>query len=502
MTPERIHPTGTPLPLHSSSSTRTVEQQATHGVSHGELIRRAGQAAARWLRALRPDAKTIWIACGPGNNGADGYACASELQQALQPWGGQVSCTPPLHCSDKMDSLSKVFIDAAQEAGVTWSATPTSATDIAVDALFGLGQQHHRPIASPWLDYLTHLCQAPDYFAIDLPTGLDADTGQWQEVCRPKSLTQKRHTLSLLTLKPGLWTHQGRDAAGDIWYAPLIDQPINVAPDFYLHREPAIEGSSVQLLPHSSHKGTRGHVWVVGGAPGMTGATILAGTAAFQAGAGKVQLFVLNEEAVSAISAMHPRLMTQDIGQMASALGRNRECQPQVLVCGCGAGDRIESWLPLILHMSCTLILDADALNAVSKSETLQATLKHRVNRGWQTILTPHPAEAARLLNTSTSKIQDHRMLAAEQIASLTGAYVVLKGSGTVVASPYTNETSTINPTGDASLAVAGTGDELAGWLGGQIAQHSSGSQHQSLHRLICKAVWQHGTGLASTAFR
>ena len=501
MTLLRIAPTGSVLPLHTTQSTRSVELNCLSNFSHGELIALAGRSAARWIRSIRPHAKNIWIACGPGNNGADGYACAAELQTALQPWGGQVTCTPPLHTDPLDDSVRTSFINAASKSGVLWAQSPLESTDLVVDAIFGLGQRLDRPIESPWLEYLNHLNRANELFAIDLPTGLDADTGCLHSQIEWSS-RQKRYTLSLLTLKPGLWTHMGRDAAGEIWWDDLgFDLMNTTKPDFFLHREQSFALPTLQF-PHSSHKGTRGKVWVVGGATGMVGAAVLASNSALLSGAGKVQLFTLQDSAAEAISASHPKIMVRGISEYRSSLGEQKENAPQVVVCGCGAGKHIEYWLPELMHLPSVLVLDADAIHAISTDSALQVLLSNRYKRGLFTILTPHPAEAAKLLDLGVRSLQQNRMLAAQKIADRTGAFVVLKGSGTVVASPYPEHTSRINPTGDARLAVAGSGDHLAGWLGGVIAQHNQKQNPQLIHELICKAVWQHGAGLAGTTFR
>ena len=409
-------------------------------------------------------------------------------------------CTPPLPTDPLDDSARTSFIKAASMSGVVWSQSPLEDTDLVVDAIFGLGQRLDRPIESPWLEYLRHLNRANECFAIDLPTGLEADTGclhpqiEW-------SSRQKRYTLSLLTLKPGLWTHMGRDAAGEIWWDDLGCDLSTITPDYFLHREQSFDLPDLQF-PHSSHKGTRGKVWVIGGATGMVGAAVLASNSALLSGAGKVQLFTLQESAAEPISACHPKIMARGMSEYRNSLGEQKENAPQVVVCGCGAGNRIENWLPELMHLPSVLVLDADAIHALSTHSPLQTLLSNRYKRGLFTILTPHPAEAAKLLDTSIRSVQQNRMLAAQSMADKTGAFVVLKGSGTVVASPYREHISRINPTGDATLAVAGSGDHLAGWLGGMMAQNTHKQNPQLIYELICKAVWQHGAGLAGTTFR
>ena len=148
------------------------------------------------------------------------------------------------------------------------------------------------------------------------------------------------------------------------------------------------------------------------------------------------------------------------------------------IVCGCGGGDAVRAPLPRLLGLAARLVLDADALNAVASDTGLQTLLTQRAARGLPTVLTPHPLEAARLLGVGTAEVQADRLRAAQALADRFACCVVLKGSGSVIAAPF--EVPRINATGNAALATAGTGDVLAGWLGGLWAQSISGSGKNS----------------------
>jgi hydroxyethylthiazole kinase-like uncharacterized protein yjeF len=279
--------------------------------------------------------------------------------------------------------------------------------------------------------------------------------------------------LSLLTLKPGLFTADGRDAAGDVWFANLGIE--NTAqPTAWLQAGTA----TTSPRPHSSHKGSFGDVMVIGGAQGMTGAAILASLAALHGGAGRVLVGFLDDADHTAVAAQHPALMVRKVADL--------DCKRATLVCGCGGGDAVRSVLPRVLSTAAHLVLDADALNAIAQDTSLQQLLKNRAAKGLPTVLTPHPLEAARMLGCSAAHVQADRLQAAETLAQQTQAVVVLKGSGTIVA--QTGRTSVINPTGNARLATAGTGDVLAGLIGAKLA-HSHDAFLAS-----CEAVCTHGS--------
>ena len=226
---------------------------------------------------------------------------------------------------------------------------------------------------------------------------------------------------------------------------------------------------------HASHKGSYGDVAVIGGAPGMAGAALLAARAALHHGAGRVFVGFL-DPAAPALDPHRPDLMVRawdslQLAQMAVA-------------CGCGGGDAVRRALPRALGAR-ALVLDADALNAVGADPQLQALLAARGRRGAPTVLTPHPLEAARMLGTDTASVQADRLKAARELAQRFASVVVLKGSGSVIAAP--DGRVRINPTGNARLAIAGTGDVLAGWIAARLAAGEDALEAASA------AVYLHG---------
>lgn len=470
-------------PLYDTATTRRIEAAALAASPTPSLMQRAGQALAQLARALAPHARQIWVACGSGNNGGDGLAAAAALQAAGYPtsvhWLGS-----PERCS--ADTLAAW--QSAQQAGVRFleGAPPAlGPQDLAIDALLGIGASVRSTPPDPdsllfsllqWL----HLCPAPVLCA-DVPSGLLADTGQYLPgLANDRPPRSPRHTLSFLTLKPGLWTGAGRDAAGSVWWSPLGLDPAL----FTTHPPCAVLGGDVALRSrtHASHKGSYGDVTVIGGeglqvrGMGMGGAAILAATAALHHGAGRVMLALLDQGRCTLLPSQ-PELMLRHV----SALHWDRG----VTVCGCGGGQAVAAVLPQALEQAHRLVLDADALNAIAADSALQHLLAARTHIGLHTILTPHPLEAARLLGGDTSTIQSHRLQAAQRLAQQSGCTVVLKGSGSIISTPH--QLPTINSTGNALLASGGTGDVLAGMIGAAWAQGLPP------HTAAQWAVWQHG---------
>ncbi|MBU4423814.1 MAG: NAD(P)H-hydrate dehydratase [Gammaproteobacteria bacterium] len=473
-----------PHPLFNTAATRRLEQQAAAALAPHTLMQRAGLAVARLARALAPHARTVWIACGPGNNGGDGLEAAMHLQRngrrVVVTWLG----TPEHAPADARQSWQR-----AQVAGVTWAdAAPPgmTAADLCIDALLGIGvtSTTTRAPDSRMLALLAALQHNPaPVLAVDLPSGLDADTGQFAAgfalPAPPASRNthKPRHTLSLLTLKPGLFTAAGRDAAGSVWLDDLGASPQSEPPTAWL-AGPALPAPR----NHASHKGSYGDVAIVGGEGlaarglGMTGAALLAASAALHAGAGRV-LVALLDDGQMAIDMAQPELMFRRFGALA--------LEQLTVVCGCGGGEAVRAVLPAVLARAARLVLDADALNAVASDAALRAGLMSRTERGLPTVLTPHPLEAARLLGLPTAEVQADRLNAAQQLAEQFDCVAVLKGSGTVTAAP--GHPPTINPTGNARLATAGTGDVLAGMVGARLA---AGVEAR---RAALEAVYIHG---------
>jgi hydroxyethylthiazole kinase-like uncharacterized protein yjeF len=464
-------------PLFDAAGSRALEAAAAAGTPAHTLMQRAGIAVARLALAIAPGAGHIAVLAGPGNNGGDGFEAALHLHRA-----GKSVTVHALGEASGRPADASASLQRAREAGVRIVEGGTPATaDLLIDALLGLGAS--RPPAGALRDTILAInASAAPCLAVDVPSGLDADHG-----CGlGNAVVRATHTLALLTLKPGLLTAQGRDHVGTLWLDPIGSEPCwpQVPPRAWLTGASDVRALA-QERPHAGHKGHFGDVIVIGGAPGMAGAATLAARAALAGGAGRVYLAPL-DASLPGHDAAAPELMWRP--------GVWRD-HPQALddatvVCGCGGGTAVQEVLPVVLSRSARLVLDADGLNAVAADPALRALLVRRGAVGRPTVLTPHPLEAARLLGRpDAAKVQADRLAAAEALAAEAQAVVALKGSGTIVVGA--GRTCTINPTGDARLASAGTGDVLAGWLGGWWS-----ATRCDAFDAARAAVWAHGAAL------
>ncbi len=476
--PTRITP-DLSWPLHGVAATRAIEQAAAAALPPHTLMQRAGLVAARLACAVAPHAQTIWVACGPGNNGGDGLEAAMHLQrwghQPIVTFCGNEAHLPP----DAAASLAR-----ARAAGVAFASQPPPQCDLAIDALLGIGAA--RPLTSPMSDWLLHMhASAQTLLCIDLPSGLDADTGCYADAHFASKLIAARamlywanslFCLNLLTLKPGIFTAQGKDAAGQVWWDDLGLSTATTATTAPISVLLGADRAALPPRPHASHKGSYGDIAVIGGAPGMTGAALLAASAALHAGAGRVFVSLLDGGSM-VVDPAQPELMFRQLATL--------DLRSTTVVCGCGGGDAVRSALPQVLSQAPRLVLDADALNAIASDTALQSLLLARSTRGYATLITPHPLEAARLLGSTTARVQAHRLQAAQQLAERFVCAVVLKGAGSIIAAP--GQVPCINSSGNAKLASAGTGDVLAGLTGSYLANNLS-----AFHA-ACAAVYLHG---------
>jgi ADP-dependent NAD(P)H-hydrate dehydratase / NAD(P)H-hydrate epimerase len=459
-------------PLHGVAASRELEAQGLAASKPHALMQAAGLAVARLALAITPHAQRVWVAAGPGNNGGDGLVAAMHLQRA-----GRTVRVTLLGDTARLPADAADALQQAQAAQVPISnALPsTLEADLVIDALLGLGAT--RAPQGPVAQAITALnALAAPVLAVDLPSGLHAEHGQ----PLGDAAVRATHTLALLSLKPGLFTGRGRDHAGHIWLDALGQDLSHQPPSAWLWSPTPV---SWLLREHQQHKGSFGDVLVLGGAPGMGGAALLAARAALAAGAGRVLFGALDPALQGQVDAQRPELMPRNVASLL---------QPEVLgastvVCGCGGGGAVHAVLPAVLHHAARLVLDADALNAVAADTTLRRLLRARADRGRASVLTPHPLEAARLLGCDATAVQADRLGQAQSLAESLQASVVLKGSGSVIASP--GQVPAINPTGNARLASAGSGDVLAGWLGG----HWSSRVSASAHEVACACVWLHG---------
>jgi hydroxyethylthiazole kinase-like uncharacterized protein yjeF len=476
MRPQRILPGDAPAPLHDVQASRAIEAAALAQYPAHQLMQRAGLAVARLALAVAPHARRVWVACGPGNNGGDGLVAATHLHRA----GIEVQATP---CGDaqRLPDDARQALAAAQQAGVPLSSTaPAQGTDLVIDALLGLGAS--RPPQGAIAEAIATINGlSATVLAVDLPSGLQADTGQRLGTAAVRAT----HTLSLLTLKPGLFTALGRDHAGQIWLDTLGVNTGDIAATAFLAGADALH--ALEPRTHASHKGSHGDLAVVGGAPGMSGAALLAARAALASGAGRVFVSLLDAPGIGC-DLQQPELMFRPQWWRGDPATLARS----TVVCGCGGGSAVREALPVLLSRCPRLLLDADALNALAADPGLMQALQARAARGQVTVLTPHPLEAARLLDSAVAAVQADRLFAARALAQRHRSVVLLKGSGSVIAFP--DGGLVINPTGNGLLATGGTGDVLAGWTGGFWAQLAATRGNDlSARQALIVATWLHG---------
>jgi hydroxyethylthiazole kinase-like uncharacterized protein yjeF len=421
-------------------------------------MRHAGRAVARLAQAVAPHARRIEVIAGPGNNGGDGFEAAlhGHSRAAVRVWWlGTVERQPAdAQASRQAAQAAGVEIcrlDAATLPALAAALGRSDEPPLLIDALLGRGLS--RPADGLFAAVIDTVNRhARQVLAVDLPSGLNGDTGHWPPGA---AVVRADWTLALLGLAPGLFTGDGRDAAGEVWWHDLgASAPADSAVAWL--EQGAAQAALIAPRRHAQHKGSFGDVWVVGGDVSMAGAAWLAGRAALQCGAGRVYLDLLDPSA-QATDPLQPELMLgarADAARLAAA----------TVVAGCGGGAAIVARLPELIAHAGRLVLDADALNAVSADAALIAAVAQRATRGLATVLTPHPLEAARLLGVTLAEVQRDRLLAARQLVERYQVVVVLKGSGTVVAAP--GGLPSINTSGSAALATPGSGDVLAGALG------------------------------------
>ncbi len=470
------------LALHGVAASRQIEAAAQALSPEPSLMERAGLAVAKVAMAVEPHARSIVVAVGPGNNGGDGLVAARHLAAA-----GKRVVAVLSRDGDAMPRDARRALEAARDAGVpmldAWPEADNANNKqpaLVIDALLGIGAQGELRgrLAAVWRS--VEGCPAPR-LAVDVPSGLDADRGT---PCAGRVLAA-RDTLTLLSAKPGLFMADGRDASGRIWFDDLGVDSSLVEPTSRLTGA-GLDCSTRTTRSHAGHKGSFGDVVVVGGARGMSGALLLAARAALESGAGRVYAVPL--DAIDG-APLAPALMWRDTSLLA-----DREWLARAtVVTGCGGGSRIRDVLAPLIAIAPRLVIDADALNALADDPSLARLAARRAGKGMETVLTPHPLEAARLLGLPDARaVQADRLDAARHLAQRYGAVVALKGSGTVIDDGAT--TPWVNASGNALLATAGTGDVLAGWIGGLwSSSRASVKGAPTLSALVAAVVWRHG---------
>lgn len=455
-------------PVLAAADVATVEKvwasdQAGHEGTW-PLMAAAGKAIAREVEALVSEG-VVWVLAGKGNNGGDGYVAAWHLQQA----GFDVCLIAPLGPSrpgSDAERARRQWLGVGREQ----AALPETAPAVIVDALLGSGQRG--ALAEPLAGMVAAVNQQAAFrMAVDVPTGLNADTGVAEG-----AVFQAGQTLSFIALKPGLLTGDGPGCVGNLRLETLgLDAAdraasMGLALHWRLETAPAWPARSA-----NGHKGCYGQVSVVAGSAGMGGAGVLSARAALAAGAGKVVWHTTPEHAQAALVAQ-PELMTA--APEASAVP---DSAILVLGPGLGRGAGPQALCSALTGRDHSGVLDADALAWLAAHP--------RPLPGW--ILTPHPGEAAALLGLSATQVQGDRCAAALALSERYQAVVVLKGAGSLIAQAGR---LWFGHPGTVAMATPGMGDTLAGWMGGLMAQGFSALQAAQ------SATWWHAALAQSLA--
>jgi NAD(P)H-hydrate epimerase len=453
----------------------TIEEIGLPGVA---LMENAGAAVAAVIRDRYPSAKRVAVLCGKGNNGGDGFVVARRLL-ARDP----VVVLAGARADGAGDA--RTHLDAyVREGGAMVEAGATSdwktvvpglaRADLMVDALLGTGVSR-RPegaIADAIAAIRSLSGEGVPVVSVDLPSGVPADGGEtvWPAVSATVTVTfvapKAGHVL------PPWCDHTGELIVADIGISEAM--VARTSPTLSLLDE-GDAATAFPRRPRAAHKGDLGHVLVIAGSPGKTGAAVLAAHGALAAGAGLVTIATTASALPLVVAAARPEIMTEglttaavgplDRAAAARALALAESRDAVVLGPGLGADPATRAFVrEMIRECPAPIVIDADALNALAGD--LAADF---VRRDRQTVLTPHPGEMARLLGTTAPEVQARRLGSARSVAGSTGAVVVLKGQRTLIADPAGR--AAINPTGNPGMATGGTGDVLAGIAGALLAR-------------------------------
>ena len=427
---------------------------ARFDLDEDDLMARAGLAAWRLLLERWPQAQRIGIACGPGNNGGDGYVLA-ELARAA----GRHVFVVRLDDTVKPGAArraAEAFVQAGGEVAMFHADGALPSADVWVDALFGIGL--HRALDGAAAAFVTALNHDAPILALDVPSGVDADTGDDHGLSVHATVTQ-----TFIAGKPGLFTGRGRVAAGEV----VIDS-LGLADHVFDDLEPAALLARPEALAHcfvprarDAHKGRFGHVLCIGGDDGYGGAIALCAEAAHRVGAGLVSV-ATRAGHVTALLSRRPESMVRAVDTPEALAPLLARCSVVAIGPGLGTGEWGAALFDAALAAGKPMVVDADALRRV-----------HQFQLPSHSVVTPHPGEAARMIMAGDiAALERDRFLGANATAAYCGASAVLKGAGTVVAD--VGLAPVIIDAGNPGMAAGGMGDVLTGTIAGLIAQGMS----------------------------
>ena len=441
-----------PTQLYSAQQARDIDRMAQElpSITGFQLMTKAAEAGFKAIQDHYPAAKRLTVVCGAGNNAGDGYLIAAIALKA--GYGVQLlSLIAEIKLQGDAALAKQAYIEAGGSIFQELQKLDTT-TDLVVDALLGTGLD--RAVSGVFAQTIAYInTLAVPVLAVDIPSGLNADTGNIMGCAVVADLT-----ITFIVYKQGLLTGLAADYCGTLIFADLE------VPDSIVQ----MALSSVQLIAPpklaerkaSAHKGHFGHVLVVGGDYGYAGAVHLAAAAALNSGAGLVSVATRKEHALQT-HLFSPELMGHGLEHTSDIATLLKKATVLVLGPGMAQGDWAKKIWPRLITLDLPRVIDADALNLLARTPAY--------SDNW--ILTPHPGEAARLLQCSTSDILQNRYAAVRKIQKQYGGVCVLKGAGTLVCA---GDKVYVNTTGNPGMASGGMGDVLAGLIGSILAQNYS----------------------------
>ena len=448
--------------LYSTSDIRAIENAHAKKKPKQSLMLLAGAAVAAFANKITKKKRgaNILVLAGPGNNGGDAWVAAAALKKA----GQRVTVLAPAE-QKKADQVVRTASNTYRKAkgNVVTKFPSDEKFDLIVDGLFGIGLR--RAPEGIFAEVIRHANANADLnhtpiLAVDVPSGLCADTG-----IAFGATIRADYTLTFLGAKPGLHTADGVDFAGEIEVDGLgVD---STASEGQLLTR-AVAALLIPQRRNNSHKGSFGNVGIIGGATGMIGAAILAGRAALHMGPGKVFLGLVAKGAPG-FDSINPEIMVRT----AEELVADESMTALAVGMGLGIDKTAPRLLAAALSHAAPMVIDADALILAATKPSIYAALQAKIAgnplQSTRLVFTPHPGEAARLLGINSSEVQADRIGAAKSIATKFNAVTVLKGAGTVIATP--DGRYWINTSGNPGMASGGMGDALSGMIASFLAQ-------------------------------
>jgi ADP-dependent NAD(P)H-hydrate dehydratase / NAD(P)H-hydrate epimerase len=447
-----------PVALYCVAQVREIDARAVAAGTPGyTLMQQAGEAALRVLRERWPAVRRIAVVCGGGNNGGDGYVLARLARAA----GLEVSVFAAADPQGLAGDARKAFEDlrASGLGAQPFAPAALPAAEVVVDAFLGIGVRLPLRAAATAVVAAMNHCGRP-VLALDVPSGLDADAGVADAAVRAEA------TVTFVALKTGLFVGDGPSCTGRVYFDALGLAPPACAPRLERLTD-AVIAAALPPRPRNAHKASFGRVLIIGGGAGMPGAVRLAAEAALRVGAGLVTVASLPEH-LAPILGGRPELMFHALAHPGADPAGLQERLQQADVVAIGPGLGRSDWARALLEQvlrhrpaAQPLVVDADALNLLAeRGEGLRSA-------HW--ILTPHPGEAARLLGQSAAEVQADRLAALQRLQRQRGGVIVLKGAGTLIASP--GQVASLCERGNPGMAIPGMGDVLTGAIAGIVAQ-------------------------------